>query len=99
MGESIGTAVEDGALIAHVLTRHKERTVTQLFQDYETLRRAEINHLYAETTMRWKSVMKKDLGWLGSIILEWTTLAVLTWMSWTQKNKFGKDVAKLELPA
>lgn len=77
IGESIGFAIEDGALIARVLTRHRERDVAQLFADYETLRRPAVDRLYKVTTWRWKIVMKEDLGWLGSVFWECLTVVFL----------------------
>ncbi|OIW32023.1 FAD/NAD(P)-binding domain-containing protein [Coniochaeta ligniaria NRRL 30616] len=99
MGESIGVAIEDGALIARVLTRHRERSVSKMFADYETLRRPTIDKIYKELTWRWDNAMKEDLGWLWSIFWEWLAVLFLWVMPWTQDEYFARDVATIELPA
>lgn len=99
IGESIGLSIEDGVLFAHVLTRHRERTVSQLFDDYEQLRRGTIDKLYKRMNFRWKTVLKGDLGWIGTIFMELLTVVYLWVVARRQNDYFATDVAKMELPA
>ncbi|KAB5532685.1 hypothetical protein GE09DRAFT_1227861 [Coniochaeta sp. 2T2.1] len=99
MGESIGLSIEDGALIARVLTRHRERSVKQMFADYEALRREPINKIDKELTWRWNNALKEDLGWLGTIFWECLAMLYLLVMRFKAKRYFSMDVEKLELPA
>jgi 2-polyprenyl-6-methoxyphenol hydroxylase-like FAD-dependent oxidoreductase len=99
VGESIGLAIEDGALIAHVLTRHTERTVTQLFADYETLRRPTIDSIYSSTVARWNMILKEDVGWFGNIFWDYMTIVYFMLLAWRQTDYFAADVANIELPA
>lgn len=54
-GESTGVAIEDGVLLAHVLSRRNSRSVDQLLADYEKLRRQDINGIYKSSMARWRS--------------------------------------------
>ena len=98
-GESTGYAIEDGVLIAHVLQRHSSRTVPQLFEDYEKLRRPTINKLYKETMARWAGAAREDSGYITTLIVEWITGWVLMLMNMRTEDHFSSDVTKLELPA
>lgn len=95
----MGVAIEDGVLMARVLQRHGERKVSQVFADYEKLRRGDIDKLFKETSWRFGNAMKDDAGWFGTIALEWMTTIFLMIMGWRQDNYFAKDVAMLELPS
>ena len=97
-GESTGVSIEDGVLAAHVFQRHATRTVAQLFADYESLRRKEIEKLYRDTTWRWQNAATHDAGWLWSIFMEWMTVGFVWFMKWKQSDYFASDVAKLKLP-
>lgn len=97
-GESIGIAIEDGVLLAHVLSRHDTRDISRVFQDYERLRRRHIHKLYKETVWRWNNAMKEDAGWLWGIFVEWLTVVFLFFMNRKQKDYFADDVGGLDLP-
>ena len=99
MGESIGVAIEDAMLIARVLTRRRERTVAQLFADYETLRRPVIDKIYRVTIGRWNMTLKEDIGWLGTFLWDYFSVVFFWFLAWKQDDHFAADVAKLELPA
>ncbi|KAH8882578.1 FAD/NAD(P)-binding domain-containing protein [Thozetella sp. PMI_491] len=98
-GESTGIAIEDGVLLARLLERHESRSVPQIFDDYEKLRRGPVEKVYKETVSMWANAAKEDRGWLGTIILEWMTWVVVGLMNMRGKNHFAGDVTKLELPA
>lgn len=98
-GESIGIAIEDGALIARLLTRYRARSISQVFRDYDTLRRPTIDTIYRDINWRWDKAMKADLGLLGTVFWEYLTVVFLWMMSWKQNDYFATDIAKLELPA
>ncbi|KAK5998226.1 FAD-dependent urate hydroxylase-like protein [Cladobotryum mycophilum] len=94
-GESTGVAIEDGVLLAHVLTRRTSRTVLQLFSDYEKLRRADIDATYKETMARWN--MPVPPGWMSGFVMEWLTWGYVKFMN-LRADHFGRDVRKLALP-
>jgi 2-polyprenyl-6-methoxyphenol hydroxylase-like FAD-dependent oxidoreductase len=95
-GESTGVAMEDGVLLAHVLSRRESRNTTQLFEDYEKLRRADIDALYKETVWRW-SMGSTSPGWLKTVMMEWVTWLVVKIMN-LRKSHFARDVRELKLP-
>ena len=95
-GESTGVAIEDGVLLAHVLTRRATRTIPQLFADYETLRRTDIDQFYRDTMARWNAPASR--GWLGGVVVEWITWGVIKFMNY-RHHYFGRDVRERKLPA
>ncbi len=97
-GESTGIAIEDGVLVAHVFQRHCSRTVTQLFADYEKLRRQTIEKLYKASTWRWQNAATPDAGLVWSIITDWMTSGFIRFMKLRQEDYFASDVEKLKLP-
>lgn len=97
-GESTGVAIEDGVLLAHVFKRHGTRSVKQLFEDYESLRRTTVDKLYDESAWRWRKAVRPESGWLWGIVFDWLTWAVLKFMNMRQADHFAADVEKLELP-
>ena len=55
-GESTGVAIEDGVLLAHVLSRRDTgRSVPQMLADYEALRRADVEALHKTSMARWNA--------------------------------------------
>ncbi|PNY23981.1 Salicylate hydroxylase [Tolypocladium capitatum] len=94
-GEGTGVAIEDGVLLAHVLTRRATRTIPQLFADYETLRRADIEQTYRDTMARWNAPVPN--GWLSGVVLEWITWGYIKFMNY-RPDYFGRDVRERELP-
>lgn len=97
-GESTGVAIEDGVLIARILQRHTERSIPQLFDDYEKLRRAPIDKLYKESVWRWDNAAKDDSGWLHAVFNDWMITAVLAFMDFNKSDYFANDVENLQLP-
>jgi len=96
-GESTGVAIEDGMLLARVFSRRDDRSIAQLFSDYEVLRRPVIKKTYDETMFRWNGV--SDKGWFHSYLMERLTVVYVWFMNNWSKDKFGRDVGDLELPA
>ena len=94
-GESTGVAIEDGVLLAKVLSRRGERSVPAMFADYEALRRADIDKLYKESNARWNSAAYN--GWLNELMVEWFTWLYVKFMNW-RPAYFGRDVRTLDLP-
>lgn len=94
-GESTGVAIEDGVLLAHVLSRRGTRSMPQMLADYETLRRKDISGLYKTSMTRWNSPAPS--GWLGRVFMEWMSWIVVSYLNWTS-NHFGRDVREFPLP-
>ncbi|KAK2595924.1 hypothetical protein QQS21_006519 [Conoideocrella luteorostrata] len=94
-GESTGIAIEDGVLLARVLSRRTTKTIDSIFADFETLRRPDIREFYKETMSRWNA--KAPGGWLGNIAMDWFTWGFLKLMG-LRKDYFGRDVRNRELP-
>ncbi len=95
-GESTGVAIEDGVLLAHVLSRRDSgRSVPQMLADYETLRRADVDALCKTSTARWNS--PAPAGWVGRVVMEWMAWLVVSYLNWTS-NHFARDVRNLPLP-
>jgi 2-polyprenyl-6-methoxyphenol hydroxylase-like FAD-dependent oxidoreductase len=97
-GESTGLAIEDGILLARVLERRGDRTVEQLFSDYEAVRKAPIDKHYSDADWMMNHGVTQR-SWLMSILSEWMTWAFLSFRKWRQEEHFAGDVRKLELPA
>ena len=97
-GESTGVAIEDGVLVAHVLSRHATRRISQLFADYNSLRRSTIEKLYKTTVWNWENAAGGNQSWGWGIIMEWLTVVVLMIMNLRKEDHFASDVSKLQLP-
>lgn len=95
-GESTGVAIEDGVLMAHILSRRDFRSVPQMLSDFEALRRADIDKLYV-STMRRSSPPAAPKSWLGKVAYDWLVWAVCTYTNWTSDH-FARDVRKFALP-
>lgn len=94
-GESTGVAIEDGILMAHVLSRRDSRTVPQMLADYEQLRRKDIDALYITTMRRFQT--KGPTSWLGLVAWDWLAWFVCSYTNWTSDH-FARDVRFFELP-
>ncbi len=94
-GESTGVAIEDGVLLAHVLSRRDGRSVPRMIADYEALRRADVAALHKTSMARWKS--PAPAGWVGRIMMEWMAWLVVSYLNWTSDH-FARDVRNLPLP-
>lgn len=95
-GESIGIAIEDAVLIARIFERRESRSVSQLFKDYESVRKAEIAEHYKTASFRWDTA--KEAGWLYGVLLEWITMVYLIFMNWKGQDHFASDVRTRPLP-
>ena len=95
-GEGTGVAIEDGVLLAHVLTRRAMRPIPQLFADYETLRRPDIEQTYRDTMARWNAPVPSR--WFSGFVMEWITWGFIKFMN-HRHDYFGRDVRDRELPA
>lgn len=94
-GEGTGIAIEDGILLAHVLSRRAHRSIQQILSDYEKLRRSDINATYRDTMARWN--MPVSPGWMSGLVMEWISWAYIKFMSY-RKDYFVRDVRNLSLP-
>ncbi|RDW56677.1 FAD protein [Coleophoma cylindrospora] len=86
-GESTGLAIEDGVLLARVLSSSSEMSIQQAFQMYEKTRRPRIDTAYKEAVFRWEKV--KDRSWLMQNIIEWLTWVFL----WYKLNGFETSIS------
>lgn len=96
-GESTGLAIEDGVLLAHVLRGRWSRSMEQLIQDFETVRRPVIEKYHKDAGWAMKYGFAKR-SWLMSIVAEWGIWLFLMFKRWGQVNHFAGDVRDLELP-
>lgn len=94
-GESTGVALEDGILMAHVLSRRDTRTVPQMLADFEKLRRHDITEIYKTTMRRFQN--RAPTSWLGLVAWDWLAWIIITYINWTSDH-FGRDVRLLNLP-
>jgi 2-polyprenyl-6-methoxyphenol hydroxylase-like FAD-dependent oxidoreductase len=106
-GESTGIAIEDGILIARILSQHttkadelrseKTRSIEQLFSDYESFRRPEIDKYY-QAAERWgKMVSSKSAGVRG-LLMDLVTMVFLFIKKWQSTDIFKGDVRSIGLP-
>lgn len=94
-GESTGVAIEDGILLAHVLSRRGTRSVARLFADYDKLRRDDINATYNSSMARWGG--GGPPGWLTTLFMEWVDWGVISYLNYSSDH-FARDVRELRLP-
>jgi 2-polyprenyl-6-methoxyphenol hydroxylase-like FAD-dependent oxidoreductase len=97
-GESTGIAIEDGVLIAHILSRSASRSVEQLFSDYESVRRADIEKHYKGAEKMSKMVTSKPPGVRG-LIMDLITMVFIFLKKRTATDHFKGDVRNVKLPA
>ena len=97
-GESTGIAIEDGVLIARVLSRSASRSVEQLFSDYESVRRADIEKHYKAAEKMSKMVTSRPPGVRG-IIMDLVTMVFLFFKKRSGADHFKGDVRNVQLPA
>lgn len=96
-GESTGIAIEDGVLIARILSRSASRSVGQLFSDYESVRRADIEKHYKGAEKMSKMVTSKPPGVRG-LIMDLVTMIFLFIKKRSGTDHFKGDVRTIELP-
>ena len=96
-GESTGIAIEDGVLIARILSRSASRSVEQLFSDFEALRRADIEKHYKGAEKMSKMVTSKPPGMRG-LIIDFVTMVFMFIKKRSGGDHFKSDVRNIELP-
>jgi hypothetical protein len=97
-GESTGIAIEDGVLIAQVLSRSASRSVEQLCFDFEAVRRTTIEKHYEDAEKWGKMVTSKPPG-LRGLLIDLFTMVFLFFKSRQRIDLFKSDVRNLNLPA
>ena len=96
-GESTGIAIEDGVLIARILSRSASRSVEQLFSDFESIRRADIEKHYKGAEKMSKMVTSKPPGVRG-LIMDLVTMVFMFIKKRFGGDNFKGDVRNIELP-
>jgi 2-polyprenyl-6-methoxyphenol hydroxylase-like FAD-dependent oxidoreductase len=85
-------------LIAHILSRSASRSVEQLFSDYESVRRADIEKHYKGAEKMGKMVTSKPPGVRG-LIMDLITMVFIFLQRMTATDDFEGDVRNVKLPA
>lgn len=85
-------------LIARILSRSASRSVEQLFTDYESVRRADIEKHYKGAEKMGKMVTSKPPG-LRGLITDLITMVFMFLKKRTATNHFKGDVRNVKLPA
>jgi salicylate hydroxylase len=93
-GESTGLAIEDGVLLARILSS-SELSIQGAFGTYERTRRSRINTAYEEAVMRWENV--KDKSWFMQKVIEWLTWVFLWYKMGAFESSLSYDVRKVEI--
>jgi 2-polyprenyl-6-methoxyphenol hydroxylase-like FAD-dependent oxidoreductase len=96
-GESTGIAIEDGVLIAQILSRSASRSVEQLFCDYESVRRTDIEKHYKGAEKLGKMVTSRPPGVRG-LIMDLFTIIFLFFKKRSGTDHFKGDVRNIQLP-
>jgi 2-polyprenyl-6-methoxyphenol hydroxylase-like FAD-dependent oxidoreductase len=96
-GESTGIAIEDGILIAQILSRRATRPVEQLFSDFESVRRADIEKHYKDAEKMSKMVSSKPPGVRG-LIMDFVTMIFIFIKKRQRIDHFKGDVRDIDLP-
>ena len=96
-GESTGIAIEDGVLLAQIMSRGATRSVEQLFSDFESVRRAGIEKHYKDAEKMGKMVTSKPPGVRG-LIVDLITMVFMFIKKMKGSDPFKGDVRTIELP-
>ena len=94
-GESIGIALEDVVLLSKILEKRKSKEPMQIFQEYDNIRRANVEKAYAAANWGWEKV--KDKGWFAGIMMEWLTGVFLWWTKKSKEEELAFDVRDVTL--
>jgi salicylate hydroxylase len=94
-GESTGLAIEDGVLLARILSSSSEVSIQGAFRTYEKTRRSRIDTAYKEAVLRWENV--KDRSWFMQKVIEWLMWAVLWYKMGAFESSLSYDVRKVEI--
>jgi 2-polyprenyl-6-methoxyphenol hydroxylase-like FAD-dependent oxidoreductase len=95
-GESTGIAIEDGILIARILSQGATRPVEQLFADYESVRRPKIDKHYKAAEKWGKMVSSKPSGMRG-LFMDLVTMVFLFIKKIQRTDVFKGVVRRIEL--
>jgi 2-polyprenyl-6-methoxyphenol hydroxylase-like FAD-dependent oxidoreductase len=96
-GESTGIAIEDGVLIARILSQHRTKPVEQLFSDFASVRNADIDKHYKAAEKMSKMVSSKPPGVRG-LLMDMMTMVWLIIKKRQRADIFKGDVRSIELP-
>ena len=96
-GESTGIAIEDGVLLAQIMSRRETRPVEQLFSDFESVRRVDIEKHYNDAEKMSKMVTSNPPGVRG-LIMDLITMIFMFVKKMQKSNHFKGDVRTIELP-
>jgi salicylate hydroxylase len=94
-GESTGLAIEDGILLARILSCSSEMSFQEAFQVYDRTRRARIDTAYKEAMFRWEGV--KDRSWFTQKVIEWLMWVFLWYKMDAFESSVSYDVRKEEI--
>jgi 2-polyprenyl-6-methoxyphenol hydroxylase-like FAD-dependent oxidoreductase len=96
-GESTGIAIEDGVLIAQILSQPTTKPVEQLLSDFASVRRADIDKHYKAAEKMSKMVSSKPPGVRGLLM----DLVTMVWLFIKKRQRIDiskGDVRSIELP-
>jgi salicylate hydroxylase len=94
-GESTGLAIEDGVLLARVVSSCSGKPIQEAFQLYEKTRRPRIDVAYKEAVSRWENV--KDRSWFFQKVIELMMWAFLWYKMADYESSFSYDVRKEQI--
>jgi hypothetical protein len=95
-GESIGLAMEDTILFSRLVLKYNEsKTTSEIFEEYERLRKPRIDAAFDEANFRWESA--KDKGFVAGILMEYFTTLYLWWTKKAAKDRWAFDIREVEL--
>ena len=94
-GESVGLALEDVVLLSRILEHHETRSVKELFQCYDRLRRPRINAAVKEANFGFETI--KDRSWFTTVLMDWLTWIFLAWRAIRKEEEFAFDVRNIKL--
>lgn len=89
-GESVGFCLEDAVLLATLFKKRGADSPSAVFQEYERIRKPEIDQARKETEIRWESAKTMTLWkfWVRSTVIPW----YLWWTEAKRDAMFSKDV-------
>lgn len=94
-GESTGLALEDVVLFSRILSYHETKSLQDMFEKYEALRRKKIDEAYEEAMFRWETV--KDKGWFKMKLVEFGTPWFLWWTKASRDEGLRLDIDAVDL--
>ena len=94
--ESAAYALDDAILFARILARYRLEPLPEVFDAYERLRRATVNHAFKESHRMW--TRNRDMGMLKSRLKEWIMPFYLRSHRFERKEAWEFDATTLTLP-